>query len=145
MCQAKFYRAARARSPSRAESECSPAKCPAVMAPRSMDRCRALPLLLAATTAVLSSRCSGNPTRCGAAPAYPNGTFAPCGPSNQRCPFNGTGNPGMRKDNAFSQLGPYGKAVGYHIRDLTCGLNECVRAFTPRMQPGGSRPVALAD
>jgi hypothetical protein len=51
----------------------------------------------------------------------------------------------MRKDNAFSQLGPYGKAVGYHIRDLTCGLNECVRAFTPRMQPGGSRPVALAD
>ena len=94
-----------------------------------MDRCRALPLLLAATAAVLSSRCSGNPTRCGAAPAYPNGTFAPCGPSNQRCPFNGTGNPGMRKDNAFSQLGPYGKAVGYHIRDLTCGLNECVRSL----------------
>eukprot|EP01046_Picozoa_sp_COSAG06_P107882 COSAG06_NODE_54249_length_295_cov_1.316327_1_plen_35_part_10 len=35
-----------------------------------MDRCRALPLLLAATAAVLSSRCSANPTRCGAAPAY---------------------------------------------------------------------------
>jgi hypothetical protein len=35
----------------------------------------------------------------------------------------------MRKDNAFSQLGPYGKAVGYHIRDLTCGLNECVRSL----------------
>jgi hypothetical protein len=24
----------------------------------------------------------------------------------------------------FSPLGPWGKPVGFHIRDLTCGLND---------------------
>ena len=85
-----------------------------------------LPLLLGVTASSLPS--SDAVMHCG--PAFPNGSSAACGPDNQLCPFNGTGNPGMRKDNAFSQLGPYGKAVGYHIRDLTCGLNECVHLLT---------------
>ena len=92
---------------------------------------RLLPLFFAVAAPSLPSS-DANPTHCG--PPFPNGTSAPCGPGNQLCPFNGTGNPGMRKDNAFSQLGPYGMPVGYHIRDLTCGLNECVKLLQPVQQ-----------
>lgn len=100
---------------------------------------RLLPLFFAVAAPSLPSS-DANPTHCG--PPFPNGTSAPCGRGNQLCPFNGTGNPGMRKDNAFSQLGPYGMPVGYHIRDLTCGLNECVKLLLPPVQ---QQPALLHD
>lgn len=50
-----------------------------------------------------------------------NGTRLPCGPGNELCPRNCSRVDGC---DGFAQLAPWGTPVGYHIRDLTCGLND---------------------
>lgn len=62
----------------------------------------------------------------------PNGTFLPCGPGNDLCPANKTRycgartNPhtGVSDGNGFATIAPWGHARGFHIRSLTCGLND---------------------
>ena len=75
-------------------------------------------LVLFAPVAVLSGarNCAGPHS------PLPNGTLLPCGPGNEFCPFNCT-----RDDDgcdAFALLAPWKATFGYHIRDLTCGLND---------------------
>jgi beta-fructofuranosidase len=55
----------------------------------------------------------------------------PCGPGNDLCPANQTkfcgahtNNDGVSDENGFAEIAPWGQARGYHIRDLTCGLND---------------------
>ena len=63
----------------------------------------------------------------------PNGTFLPCGPGNDLCPANKTEFCGARTNphtgasdgNGFAEMiAPWGQARGFHVRSLTCGMND---------------------
>ena len=92
------------------------------------------PAAVMSTVAVLATLMGAVQAGCRfcAGPTSPlaNGSYLPCAPGNELCPadqvkYCGAGRLINGRDSSgFAHVAPWGKPRGFHIRDLTCGLND---------------------